>query len=148
MRPSLLSVIALMVLLVPFLLLTSSAQKLTGMHLGLPGSSETLPPDPIGPVESLRVRRVESGYQVEMSLRNTDVRASVGDVERREIPAADLAELQRVLNTVKQLDPQRERITLTPAGETTAAEVVALMDAVRSGPQGPLFPRIVMETGP
>ena len=50
--------------------------------------------------------------------RNTDVRSSAGDVERRELAADDLRALQDVLATLKALDPNRKRITLVP-GLTT-----------------------------
>lgn len=145
MRPALFSVVALMLLLLPFLLLTTSTQKLTGLALGLPGPSETLPPEPPGAVERLTVRRVPAGYAVEADVRNTDVLASAGDTERRELLAADLPGLQETLATFKALDAKRDRITLVPAPDTPADEVVRWMDAVKAGPAGELYPRVILE---
>lgn len=147
-RPALFSVVALMVLLVPLVLVTSTGQKMTGLSLGLPGPSEELPPPPPGPVEALRVTRVPEGYRVQAAVRRTDVLASAGDVEQQELLAADLGALQAHLVRLKALDPQRQRIHLAPAADTPASEVVRWMDAVRQGPQGPLFPEVVVESAP
>ena len=143
-RPALMSVAALMVLLLPLLLMTSSAQKLTGIALGVPGPGEDLPPEPPGAVERIVVSRAAGGYRVEAAVRTTDVRAQVGDTEQRRFEVPDLAGLQEVLLSLKRLDPERERIVLVPAPDTPAEEVVAWMDAVRAGPEGPLFPRVIL----
>ena len=147
MRPALLSVVALMVLLVPFLLLTTSTVKLTGLALGMPGPSEELPPEPPGAVERLTITRVAEGYRVSADVRTTDVLASVGDVEQKERLAADLPALQDALYAFKALDPKRERVTLVPSADTPADEVVRWMDAVRAGPKGDLYPRVILEFG-
>lgn len=144
-RPAMLSIVSLMVLLLPMLLMTTSAQKLTGLAMGLPGPSEELPPEPPGPVESLTVVRVDGGYQVQATVRSTDVNASVGDTETKSLMAGDLSSLQGVLAKLKKLDPKRDRITLAPSKEMPTDEVVQWMDAVRAGPEGPLYPRIVMQ---
>lgn len=139
------SIVALMVLLLPTVLLTTSAEKLTGVTLGVSGASETLPPEPPGLVEAITVKREAQGYAVSAAVRNSDVRASAGDTELRQYAAADLTELQGVLSTLKRLDPKRERITLVPAADTATDEVVRWMDAVRRGPDGELFPRVVLQ---
>lgn len=146
MRPALLSVVALMLLLVPMVLLTSTGQKATGLALGLPGPDDDLPPTPPGPVEQLRVERVEAGFRVQAAVRRTDVLASSGDVERQELEASDLAALQVHLRRLKRLDPDRERVTLAPGPDTPAGDVVAWMDAVRADAQGPLYPQVVIES--
>ncbi|MDP6935092.1 MAG: hypothetical protein QGG40_19375 [Myxococcota bacterium] len=135
-----------MLLLLPFLLLTTSVQKLTGLALAMPGPSEEIPPEPPGTVERLRVVRTGSGFRVQADVRNTDVRASVGDVEQRDFEVSDLTALQNILGTFKALDPRREQVTLVPAAESTTQEVVFWMDAVRNGPDGELFPKVVLET--
>ena len=140
------SVVALMVLLLPMVLLTTSSQKLTGLGLGVPGPTEELPPEPPGPVEGLRVVRVADGFVISAEVRNTDVLAQVGDTERKEMRANDLSELQTALGTLKKLDPKRERITLAPNPEMETREVVAWMDAVRAGPDGELYPRVILES--
>ncbi len=141
-----LSVVALMVLLLPMALMTTSAEKLTGLSLGVPGPTEELPPEPPGPVESLRVVRVDGGYAVSALVRRTDVGASSGDVELKEFVEPDLAAMQVRLRSFKQMDPDRERVTLAPAADTPTEEVVAWMDAVRAGPEGVLYPRVILET--
>ena len=146
-RPAMLSVIALMVLLLPMTLMTSSAQKLAGLSLSVSGPSETLPPEPPGPVEALRVEVTEAGsYRITAAVRSTDVRATVGDTEAKTFEAADLTALRQVLAQIKGLDPARERITLAPAPTTRTARVVTLMDAVRAGPDGPLYPSVILES--
>jgi hypothetical protein len=146
-RPALFSVISLIVLLVPLLLYTSSLERRTGLALAVSGTDD-LPPEPVGPVEALRVERVAQGYALRAEVRNTDVRASAGDTERKEALLPDLAALQSTLLVYKRLDPARTRITLHPAADTTTEEVVRWMDAVRSGPEGELFPRVVLEAAP
>lgn len=140
------SVVALMVLLLPMALMTTSAEKLTGLTLGVPGPTEELPPEPPGPVESLRVVRVPAGYAVSALVRRTDVGASAGDVELKEFVEPDLAAMQVRLAAFKRMDEARERVTLAPAADTPTEEVVAWMDAVRAGPDGVLFPRVILET--
>ncbi len=144
-RPALLSVVSLMVLLLPLLLMTTSASKLTGLALGVPGPEEELPPEPPGLVESLNVARVAEGYQVTASVRNTDVLGGTGQTEDKTFLAADLSELQSVLARLKRLDPKRDRITIVPAAGTPTEEVVRWMDAVRAGPEGALFERVILQ---
>lgn len=146
MRPALLSIVALMVLLLPLLLMTTSAQKRTGLALGVPGPEEELPPEPPGIVERLSVERVPEGYRLTAAVRSTDVRAAAGDTEDKSVLADNLGDLQAALATFKALDPKRERVTLIPAADTPTEEVVRWMDAVRNGPDGPLFPKVVLQT--
>ena len=145
-RPAMMSVAAMMVLLLPALLMATSAQKLTGLALSVPGPSEQLPPEPTGPVERLSVARIPAGYQITAEVRSTDVLASAGDTERKDLLVASLPELQTQLATLKGLDPKRDRITLVPAADTPTEEVVRWMDAVRRGPEGELYPRVILET--
>ncbi|MFT5685062.1 MAG: hypothetical protein ACI8RZ_006008 [Myxococcota bacterium] len=145
-RPAMMSVAALMVLLLPALLMATSAQKLTGLALSVPGPSEQLPPEPTGAVEKLSVSRLPSGYLITAHVRSTDVLASVGDTERKELLVANLTDLQIQLAVFKGLDGKRQRITLVPGADTPTEEVVRWMDAVRRGPDGELYPRIILET--
>ena len=145
-RPAMMAVVSLMMLLLPMLLMATSAQKLTGLPLSVPGPSEQRPPEPIGPVERLRVQRVSEGYLLSASVRRTDVITSAGDTEVKEILLQDLPSLQAKLADFKALDPDRERITLSPGADTPTEEVVRWMDAVRNGPDGTLFPRVILET--
>lgn len=145
-RPAILSVVSLMVILLPMLLMTTSARRLTGLPLAVAAPGDALPPLPPGPVERLVVTMGEVGFRVEADVRNTDVRSSAGDVERRELAADDLRALQDVLATLKALDPNRKRITLVPGPTTTTQQVVAWMDAVKVGPRGELFPEVVLQS--
>ncbi len=92
------------------------------------------------------VTTAETGFRVEADVRNTDVRSSTGDVERRALAADDLRSLQDVLANLKALDPGRKRITLVPGPTTTTQQVVAWMDAVKIGPRGELFPEVVLQS--
>lgn len=139
------AIISLMVLLLPLLISSSSARKLAALPLGVPGPSDELPPETPGAVEGITVRPVGSGFSVEARVRSTDLGAGAGDVELRRFEAGSLAELQAVLGRLKRLDPQRERILLVPQGTSQAEEVVRWMDAVRAGPDGPLFPTVILE---
>ncbi len=145
-RPAMMSVAAMMVLLLPALLMAPSAQKLTGLGLSVPGPSEQLPPEPTGAVERLSVSRQPSGYLISAEVRSTDVLASTGDTERKDLLVPTLTELQTQLAVFKGLDAKRERITLVPSADTPTEEVVRWMDAVRRGPEGELFPRVILET--
>jgi len=143
-RPTVLSVVALMLLLLPLTLFSTSLDKRTGLPIGLSGGQ----PDEVhgdGPVEGLRVRRSSDGFVVETAVRNTDVRAAAGDVELRQVRAGDLGELQDVLQRIKQLDPTRTEITLVPEAQSTTSQVVRWMDAARKGPNGELYPEVVLE---
>ena len=139
-----LSIVALMVLLLPVLLRTTTSQKLTSLALGVHSSTSDLPPLPSGDLESVRIYREPSGYTVQIQIRNTDVTASQGDTETKEFQAESLASLQETLAKVKALDTRQERVILVPAQETETAELVRWMDAVREWPQGELFPQVVL----
>ena len=106
-RPAMMSVAAMMVLLLPALLMATSAQKLTGLALSVPGPSEQLPPEPTGAVESLTVARVSGGYLVSAAVRSTDVLAGAGDTEKKELLVASLTELQAQLRIFKGMDDKR-----------------------------------------
>ena len=84
-RPGLLSIISLLLILLPFLLLTTSPQKLAALGFRLPAAGEGLAPLPPGPVEDLHLGVDEGGLLLTTALRRTDVLASVGDTERSQI---------------------------------------------------------------
>jgi len=148
MRPAMLSVISLMVILLPLILMTTSARKLSGLTLVVPGPSEILPPEPPGPVENLTVTRLSSGFRVVADVRNTDVLASAGDTEHKEMVLPDLSSLQAQLRTLKTLDPGRKQVRLIPSPTAKTTDVVRWMDAVRSDRQGELFPKVLLQTAP
>jgi biopolymer transport protein ExbD len=149
-QPGMLAMISLLLLLLPFLLLTTSPQKLAALGFQLPAAGEGLPALPPGVVEDLLVRVESDALILQQDLRNTDVLASVGDVERQELRLLnketdfDIQGLQTALRKVKSIDPSRDRVTLAPASQSTAAEVIRLMDALRKDQTGPLFQEVVL----
>ena len=145
-RPAMMSIAAMMVLLLPALLMATSAQKLTGLALSVPGPSEQLPPEPTGNVEKLSVTRVPQGYLLSAEVRSLDVLAGAGDTVLQEKVVPTLTALQTELASYKKDDEKRERITLIPAEDTPTEEVVRWMDAVRRGPDGELYPRVILQT--
>lgn len=151
-RPALLSVIALMLLLLPFLLLTTSVHKLTATNLRLPGEGESLPPVPPGAVERLAVEvQADGSVRVVADVRQTDVTAKAGDAFRRVTTVAsrdggvDYPALQVALQEIKAQDPARTRLRLAPAEDVRTRVMVALMDAVRSADGKALFPDVVLD---
>lgn len=148
-RPALLSVIALMFLLLPCLLLTTSASRLVGLDLLLAGVGE-LPPDPSGVLESVQVELRTGELVVRAQVRRSDVTSGAGEVQLRErrLPAGaegpDLAGLQAELRALKQLDPQRRRAELLPEDGVPAQVLVLVMDAARQDGAGALFPEVAL----
>lgn len=144
-----------MLLLMPFLLLTTSVQKLAGIDLLLAGSNAELPPEPPGIVEGLTVVvHPDAAMDITAQVRRSDVGAKTGETEARAeriAPLAedlDLASLQTVLRRYKGLDPEREQATLLPADSLNNAQVVNLMDAMRRDGDGELFPRVALGVEP
>lgn len=148
-RPALLSVIALMFLLLPCLLLTTSSQRLVGLDLLLAGEGE-LPADPGGVLQALRIELRAGALTIQAEVRRSDVTSGAGDVQRRErrlealAEGPDLAGLQAELRALKALDPQRRRAELLPDDDTSAQTLVLVMDAARQDAQGPLFPEVAL----
>ena len=149
-RPGLLSIISLLLLLLPFLLLTTSPQKLAALGFRLPPSGEGLPPLPKGVIEELWVQVESEAVVIHKAIRRSDVDAGQGEADWTQSRIStvdgrpDLASLQSSLREIKQLDPTRERIRLHPAAETTTSQVVALMDAMRGDAAGALFGQVVL----
>jgi hypothetical protein len=149
-----LAMISLLLLLLPFLLLTGSPQKLAALGLRLPAAGEGLPALPPGPVEDLVIQVAPNALLLQKKIRRSDLLATVGDVDLQESRLAhtggefDIPGLQTALRQVKALDPARERLSLQPSPETTAAQVIRLMDAVRKDQFGPLFSEVVLGATP
>ena len=150
LRPGLLSVVGLLFLLLPFLLLTTSIQKLTGLDLQLTGSTGELAPLPPGQVEALEVHLSAHALKLRSALRTRDVTASQGDVtwSETDLPpvdgAMDLAGLQGALLRLRVLDPEHDRVLVVPDDQVPTSRVVALVDAVRFRSGQPLFPEVVL----
>lgn len=141
--------IALLLLLLPMLLVTSSPQKLAGIGLSVAGAGE-LPPH-AGAVAAIAVEvAVDGAARVRATVRRTDVGAGVGDVAERhvEVPPLDgrldLVRLQDALEEIRRLDPSLTRITVTPSDAASVREIVAFLDAVRARAGRPLYPDVVL----
>lgn len=151
---SMLSIISLLLLLLPFLLLTTSPQKLAALGFRLPENGDDLPPLPKGIVEDLWVETHATTVTLHKKIRTTDIGASEGQstLSKMEIASRDasfdLGTLQEALREIKLLDPNRVRVRLQPHPEATASEVVTLMDALRSDASGTLFEEVVLAGAP
>ncbi len=145
-----LAVIALLFLLLPFLLLTTSIQRLAGLELGLAKTGD-LGPTAAGAVESIDVYINGDTLTVRAAVRKTDVTANEGDTRVLETnlpPTADgldLAGFQLTLRRFKSLDQEQERAVLHPNPDTETSRIVALLDAARSDASGPLFGEVVLQ---
>lgn len=150
LRPGLLSVVGLLFLLLPFLLLTTSIQKLTGLDLQLAGSAGELAPLPPGQIEAIEVHLEDHGLRLRSAVRTRDVTASQGDVtwSETDLPpradAMDLAGLQEALLRLRSLDPDHQRVLVVPDDAVPTSRVVALVDAVRAHGGLPLYPEVVL----
>ncbi len=145
--------ISLLLLLLPLLLVTTSAQKRVGLDLKVSSGAGIQVPS-LGAVESLAVHMTPGGLEVRAAVRRTDVTASSGETEERRVPlpntvdGPDLASLQSTLREFKRLDPTRERVALLPTDEVAAGTLVAVLDAVRGDRAGPLFPTPLLGSAP
>jgi biopolymer transport protein ExbD len=143
-------VVGLLFLLLPFLLLTTSIQKLTGLDLQLAASAGELAPLPPGQVEAVEVHLRDQQLRLRSAVRTRDVTASQGDVTWSELalPAQqggmDLAGLQDALARLQNLDPDHQRVLVVPDDAVPTSRVVALVDAVRSRGGQPLYPEVVL----
>jgi hypothetical protein len=148
-RPALLAVIALLVLLVPFVLLTSSPVHLAALGLALAAEAPAAPRS--GAVRDVVVLLRGDEIEIRALVRRTDVTASDRDVEERVTrlpPTAtgpDLTGLGDVLDGLRRLDPDRRRLRLAPEDGVPAGRVVAAMDVARGGPDAPRFADVVLE---
>jgi len=148
LRPALLSVVALMFLLLPFVLMTTSSDKLAGLGLSLLGDGAATPSP--GVVERVEIALAGDEIVLRTAIRATDVTADAGDTVEAEtqLPGVDghpdLATLQARLRDLRRLDPHQQRATVVPADDTSTARVVALVDAVRADRDGPLFDQVIL----
>ena len=150
LRPGLLSGVGLLFLLLPFLLLTTSIQKLTGLDLQLAGSAGELAPLPPGQIEAIEVHLLDHGLRLRSAVRTRDVTASQGDITWSEVAlpskadSMDLTGLQEALLRLRNLDPDHQRVLVVPDDAVPTSRVVALVDAVRARSGQPLYPEVVL----
>ncbi len=144
-RPAMFSMVSLMILLLPTLLFMTSPQKTAALAMTVAGNSDEIPPDPGGVIQALNVRKTEQGFELTASITKTDVRAAQGDVEKKSWMAKDALELTKILRQLKNLDPERTRITLRPGIGDNTADVVRCLDLLKKDKEGELFPKTLIE---
>jgi hypothetical protein len=141
-RPSILSIVALMVLLVPTVLHTSTGEKTVAMGLDLAGHSGARTHD--GALSSVTVRAEQDGFRIEAVMESTDV---TGDRTIEEsMQVSSLTDLQNRLTRLKAIDSSQTHLTLVPSPDSTAGQIVQWMDAIRIGPEGELFSHVTLGT--
>ena len=143
-RPMMLSMAALMLILIPILMLVLNPEKLTSLPLSVAGTNQEIPAAPPGIIESLNITENSNGFSLTALVRTSDVRSSFGDVEQKEWSFEDLTSLQKQLRTLKNLDPKRSRIELSPISTSSIEDVVLWMDLIRKDNEGTLFEEILL----
>lgn len=149
-RIALFAVVSLMLLLLPFLLLTTSPVRLTSIAFQLSGDAGV---STARAIEDLAVSVNGKDIAVLAQVRKTDVRAQEGQAEARrwEVPAVDggldYRRLQEVLLQLHRIDPAATRIRLMPADDVPTEVVVALIDVARAANGSPLFPDVILDSG-
>jgi hypothetical protein len=143
--------VGFLLLLLPFLLLTTSSQKLTALPLRLGG----LEGAQTAQIRTLTIELADGVAEVVAEVRRTDVLADASDVDRRRVVVVPLADgsvdcagLSEALWSLHRLDPEPTRVRLLPDDEMATAEVVAVLDAVRARAGEPLFPDVVVGADP
>ena len=142
MRPSILSIVALMVLLVPTVLHTSTGTKTVAMGLDLAGHEGARTHD--GPLTSVTVTVNPQGFRVDATMKSTDVRSEHLIEETHQL--GNLEGLREHLSNLKEIDQTQTHLTLVPSPDNTTGEIVLWMDSIRTGPQGELFPHVTIGT--
>ena len=157
-RPTLLSLAALMLLLIPILLLIVNPQKTTYLPLSMSTSSGLPPIAHTGPIEVLKISidtknnseasDPNSKYvmQLEVHRRKSDVRASQGDTEIKIWDFTSLDACIQKLRDIKGFDEARERITVIPSKNLRTGDIVFWMDILRQDNGENFFPSVVLES--
>ena len=157
-RPTLLSLAALMLLLIPILLLIVNPQKTTYLPLSMSTSSGVPPIAHTGPIEVLKISidtksnseasDPNSKYvmQLEVHRRKSDVRASQGDTEIKIWDFTSLDACIQKLRDIKGFDEARERITVIPSKNLRTGDIVFWMDILRQDNGENFYPSVVLES--
>jgi len=151
-RAGLLAIVALFLLLLPFLLLTGSPQKLAAINLQLADATEqgdVTTKGRHGEFVGLELRIDDKALILNETRWNKDIIAAPVSKEiafphHRE-GRFDIRAIQKRLRALKSefTTPYVwEKITLLPSPDTTTAELIVLMDGVRSDNKGPLLPEV------
>lgn len=138
----------LMVILVPFLLITAVFSQITILQLNLPDASQSdiTPPEPDKKEMQLEVIILKDSLLVNDA--NSGPLNLIGMKEGQ----YDLKMLNQYLAELKQEAPDKTEITLLAQGDTEYDTIIQLMDAVRVFMQGnnqlELFPDISIGDAP
>lgn len=151
-RAGLLAIVALFLLLLPFLLLTGSPQKLAAIKLQLADATEqgdVATKGKHGEFVGLELRVGDQALILNETRWNKDVIAApvskAISFPHQADGAFDIKTLQKRLRALKTRFTTPyvwEKITLLPDPNTTTAELVSLMDGVRSDSEGLLLPEV------
>ena len=159
-RPTLLSLAALMLLLIPILLFIVNPQKTTSIPLSMSSASSIPPIAHSGPIENLQLfvdidntklnqqknTSIDYILGLEVERRKSDVRASQGDTERKRWNFQTVSDCLQKLRDIKSMDPSRERITVIPSTKLQTQDIVYWMDLLRQDEQGMLFPSVILQS--
>ena len=146
-RPTLLGVVSLAFLLLFFLLATSSGLRLGSVALrptaGTPAAEAHLPHG--GPVDGITVTLAPDGRAtVSFRVQSTDIAAASTAVEQRVLEVTDARALGAQLERLHALDPAQRRARLVPHPDTTTAQLLAALDAIRGTDRAARFPEVAL----
>ncbi len=157
-RAGLLAIVALFLLLLPFLLLTGSPQKLAAIKLQLADATEegdVTTKGKHGEFVGLEIRIDDQALILNETRWNKDVIAApvskAISFPHQENGDYDIKAIQKRLRGLKDTFTTPyvwEKITLLPNPNTTTAELVSLMDGVRSDNSGILLPEVSLGSEP
>ncbi|WP_426416655.1 ExbD/TolR family protein [Aestuariirhabdus sp. LZHN29] len=118
----------LMVVLIPFLLLSAAFNQLTAFDLFLPTDSSTQAP------QTNEVEKPELAILLRKTklVLNVHPRGVMADLPHGENDALDITGLQQQLHALKSQYPQITQITLLSEPDTRYETIIEVMDAVRA----------------
>ena len=114
----------LMVILVPFLLITAVFSRLAILELNLPGASSEPADDP---AQSLQLEITVRNARIEVGDRNGGLLARIDNIDG----AYDLERLNEKLREVKAYNPDKLDVTLLLESDISYETLVQVMDKVR-----------------
>lgn len=114
----------LMVILVPFLLITAVFSRLTILQLNLPAAES----EPIETEQLLNIEVIVRKAELQIADRGTGLLKALPNVEQ----GYDLAGLTQYLQLIKQKYPEKTDATVLLEPDTEYDTVVQVMDAVRA----------------
>ena len=140
-RPSFFAMASLMMILLPTLLLITNPQKMVGIPISVAGSSQDVPPEPIGIIEKIVITVSASSFELKAIVQKTDVLASSGNSEQKTWQLQSWSALMVELKQLKKLDPNRTQIQIIPAPDSSTQEIISWMDQLQ---QPDFFPEVIL----